>query len=223
MKVSEIFYSLQGEGGLVGVPGVFIRLAGCPLRCKWCDTGYAWSADTGEEMDIERIIEETEKQNTDYVIVTGGEPMVQNDLPELLKSLKSNGKHITVETAGIVYRQNLDCDLMSISPKLSNAGLEQPETDAFRSPDVDVLKKLTADYDYQLKFVIDKPEDIGEVQDILGKIGEIEREQVFLMPQAATRQEFMEKAAFVAELCKRTGFRFSERLQILLWDTKRGV
>jgi 7-carboxy-7-deazaguanine synthase len=223
MKVSEIFYSLQGEGGLAGVPSVFIRLAGCPLRCRWCDTEYAWSEESGRELDIERIIAETERHDTDYVVVTGGEPMVQNDLPELLKRLKSKGKHITVETAGIVYRQNLACDLMSISPKLSNAGLKQTGADEFKSPNVEVLKKLTAEYDYQLKFVIEKPEDIGEVHEILERIGDIGRDKIFLMPQARSRRKFLDKAALVARLCRDTGFRFSERLQILLWDKKRGV
>jgi len=223
MRVSEIFYSLQGEGKLVGTPSVFVRLAGCPLRCKWCDTKYAWGTDSGDEMDIDEIIAEVEGWDTGYVVVTGGEPMVQDGLGEMLSRLKKRDKHITVETAGIVYQGGLDCDLMSISPKLSNAGLEQADTSGYKPLDIGVLRKLTADYNYQLKFVIDKPEDGEEVQQVLEQIGDIDKGKVSLMPQARTRRKFIEKAPVVADLCKGTGFRFCNRLQILLWDTQRGV
>ncbi|MGD9162630.1 MAG: 7-carboxy-7-deazaguanine synthase QueE, partial [Desulfobacteraceae bacterium] len=111
MIVNEIFYSLQGEGFLAGVPGVFIRLAGCPLRCKWCDTKYAWSKDAGKELSITQIIEEIQDWPCRYVIITGGEPMVNSDLPELVQELKNNRKHITIETAGIAYIPDLPCDL----------------------------------------------------------------------------------------------------------------
>ncbi|GAG87431.1 unnamed protein product, partial [marine sediment metagenome] len=113
MQVSEIFYSLQGEGFLAGVPSVFVRLAGCPLRCKWCDTKYAWDETAGMHYSIEKIVQTVQQTQSKFVVITGGEPMINIDLPQLAKSLKARGKHITIETAGIAFIPDLACDLMS--------------------------------------------------------------------------------------------------------------
>ncbi|MEJ2649858.1 MAG: 7-carboxy-7-deazaguanine synthase QueE, partial [Sedimentisphaerales bacterium] len=121
MKINEIFYSLQGEGFLAGVPSVFIRLAGCPLRCRWCDTRYAWHEDSCDDMTIEEIIEEVDKWSCGHIVITGGEPMINAQLPDLVRELKNKGRHITIETSGIAYIADIPCDLMSISPKLSNS------------------------------------------------------------------------------------------------------
>ena len=121
MRISEIFYSLQGEGFLAGVPSVFVRLAGCPLRCRWCDTKYAWEETAGQDYNIAGIIQTVGKWPCKFVVITGGEPMINPNLPELVQDLKAAGKHITIETAGIVFVPELPCDLMSISPKLSNS------------------------------------------------------------------------------------------------------
>ncbi|MHC4625199.1 MAG: 7-carboxy-7-deazaguanine synthase QueE, partial [Planctomycetota bacterium] len=121
MRVSEIFYSLQGEGRLVGVPSIFIRLAGCPLRCRWCDTKYAWDQAAGTEYSVEQVLQALEKWTCEFVVVTGGEPMINSGLPELVRRLKTSGKHVTIETAGIAYIPDMPCELMSISPKLSNS------------------------------------------------------------------------------------------------------
>ena len=121
MRISEIFYSLQGEGILAGLPGVFVRLAGCPLRCRWCDTKYAWQSTAGTNYSIDKIIQTVGQFQSKFVVITGGEPMINPDLPQLTKQLKAIGKHITIETAGIAFIPNLLCDLMSISPKLSNS------------------------------------------------------------------------------------------------------
>ena len=120
--VSEIFYSIQGEGLLAGTPSVFIRLASCPLQCKWCDTQYAWDANEGEELPIPEIVNRIVHWPCRYVVITGGEPMVNPELPDLSKALKERNKHITIETAGIKFVAGLSCDLMSVSPKLSNSG-----------------------------------------------------------------------------------------------------
>jgi len=127
MIISEIFYSLQGEGFLTGVPSMFIRIAGCPLRCKWCDTKYGWDQVSGEDYSVEKIIETVQQTKCRYVVITGGEPMINPDLPELVQKLKKNRKHITIETAGIVFVPDMPCDLMSISPKLSNSTPQDEE------------------------------------------------------------------------------------------------
>ncbi|MCD4832044.1 MAG: 7-carboxy-7-deazaguanine synthase QueE [Anaerohalosphaeraceae bacterium] len=225
IRVNEIFYSLQGEGSLAGVPSVFIRLAGCRLRCKWCDTKYAWDANSGTDYTIEQIVAETANYPSDFVVITGGEPMENPNLPAICDNLRQSEKHITIETAGIDYLPELPIDLMSISPKLANSIPEESaaaETHKNNRIDTDVLKKLIAEYPYQLKFVIESESDIAEIREILEKLGEVEPSVVMLMAAAAGRAEYLEKAPMVAELCKKEGFCFSPRLQTVLWDNKAG-
>jgi 7-carboxy-7-deazaguanine synthase len=226
MKVSEIFYSLQGEGFLAGMPSVFVRLAGCPLRCKWCDTKYAWDNDSGENYSIETILQTIQQWPCKFIVITGGEPMINSSLPKLVRQLKALGKHITIETAGIAYIPDMSCDLMSISPKLSNSTPTDPKLLAIHEDsrlDLSVLRELLYHYNYQLKFVVDSQNDLPEIQQTIEEIGDIDLEKVMLMPQAATRDELLAKSPMVVEMCKCTGFVFCNRLQILLWDNKRGI
>jgi len=226
MRVNEIFYSLQGEGFLAGAPSVFIRLAGCPLRCRWCDTKYAWDQTAGAHYSIAKIVQTIQQWPSKLIVITGGEPMVNPDLPELAHALKASGKHITIETAGIAFIPALPCDLMSISPKLSNSTPTDPELSAIHEDsrlDIAVLRELIDNYEYQLKFVVDSETDLPEIQQTIEDIGNIDTTKVMLMPQATTRDELLAKSPMVAELCKKTGFAFCQRLHVLLWNGKRGT
>jgi len=226
MKISEIFYSLQGEGALASVPSVFIRLAGCPLRCRWCDTKYAWEESAGTEYSIEEIVDVAGQWESKYIVITGGEPMIADELSNLCKALKPLAEHITIETAGIAYVPDLLCNLMSISPKLSNSVPQEAKLAALHSDwrlDSAVLKELIDHHDYQLKFVVDSIGDIDEIYETLADVGPVKTDKIFLMPQAVNRSEYIEKSQMVAKLCKQTGFSFSPRLQILLWDNQRGT
>ncbi len=216
MIVNEIFYSLQGEGFLTGVPSVFIRLAGCPLRCKWCDTKYAWDYKAGQDYSVAKIVNTVQGYKCRYVVITGGEPMTNADLPKLTQKLKDNGKHITIETAGIAFVPGLACDLMSISPKLSNSGNSV-------KLDLSILRDLISSYEYQIKFIVDSTDDLPEIQRILKEIEDVDFGKVMLMPQAATRDELLAKSPMVADLCKQNGFVFCQRLQVLLWDNQKGT
>jgi len=218
MVINEIFYSLQGEGLLTGVPSVFIRLAGCPLRCRGCDTKYALEPTAGDDLSVGQIIDKVKQWQCRFAVITGGEPMANSQLPELADALKKLDKHITIETAGIKFIPNLACDLMSISPKLSNSrGKNAP--DPF-SPKA--VRQLIKNYTHQLKFVVDSAEDLPEIQSALKQIGNVNPEKVMLMPQAKTRKELLAKSPMVAELCQKTGYVFCQRLQILLYDGARG-
>jgi len=226
MEISEIFCSLQGEGFLVGTPSVFIRLAGCPLRCKWCDTKYAWDSKAGDDYSIEKVIQIVQKWPGRFIVITGGEPITNPDLQALVQKLKTAGRHITIETAGIAFIPDLACDLMSISPKLSNSIPAEPKLaeiqEKFR-PDIAVLHKLIDNYNYQLKFVVDSLADLPEIEQTIEKLGRVDSEKVILMPQAATADEFLAKSPMVAEMCRRTSFTFGQRLQVLLWNNQRGT
>jgi len=233
MVINEIFYSLQGEGFLAGVPSVFVRLAGCPLRCRWCDTKYAWDQKAGQDYTIADIVKGVLRKETlgqqwpcKFVVITGGEPMTNSDLPKLVQELKDADKHITIETAGIAYIPDMPCDLMSISPKLSNSNPKDPVLAKIHKDsrlDLAVLGKLIDSYQFQLKFVVDSQADLPEIQQTLEKLGNVDTEKVMLIPQAATRDELLAKSPMVADICKQTGFAFSQRLQVLLWNNERGT
>src|SRR5271165_4705456 len=155
MKIAEIFYSVQGEGSLVGVPSVFVRITGCNLRCVWCDTPYTSWKPEGLETSIVSICARVEAYHAGHVVVTGGEPMMFDQVVPLTEGLRDLGLHITIETAGTVFHP-VQCDLMSISPKLSNStpqGAWAEKHDRLRIQP-HVLSQLMARYEYQLKFVI---------------------------------------------------------------------
>jgi 7-carboxy-7-deazaguanine synthase len=211
---------------LAGVPSVFARLAGCPLRCRWCDTKYAWSETAGQNFSVSEIVQTVVKWPCRFVVVTGGEPMVNSDLSALVSKLKAHGKHITIETAGIAYVPDMACDLMSISPKLSNSTPDDPELAKIHEAerlDIAVLRKLIANYKYQLKFVVDSQDDLPEIQRTIEEIGNVDLEKVMLMPQATTRDELLAKSPMVADMCKSTGFAFCQRLHVLLFNAARGT
>lgn len=224
IRINKIFYSLQGEGFLAGTPSVFVRLAGCSLRCEWCDTKYAWEQTAGQYYSIDKIVQAVQESPTRYVVLTGGEPMINSDLPDLVQTLKACDKHITIETAGIAFIPHLGCDLMSISPKLSNSTPKDSKLAAIHRDsrlDIAILGELVDNYDYQLKFVVDAEDDLAEIEQTLEMLGNIDRSKVMLMPQARTKDELVAKSPMVAELCKRSGFVFSQRLQVLLWNNER--
>ena len=224
MVINQIFYSLQGEGFLAGVPSVFIRLAGCTLRCRWCDTKYAWDATAGDQYSIEEILKAVGQWPSRFIVITGGEPMINRDLPELVRQLKACDKHITIETAGIVFVPAIACDLMSISPKLSNSTPDDDQLAAVHEKarlNISALAELISNYQYQLKFVVESTHDLPEIQKTVEKIGNVDSAKVMLMPQAVTRNHFLTTAPMVADMCKRSAFAFSQRLHVLLWNNEK--
>ena len=232
MRVIEIFYSLQGEGILSGTPSVFIRLAGCPLRCRWCDTKYAWDFSAGGEYAPCDLVEAAKRYGCRHVVVTGGEPLVGPDrgarpgLAELTQRLGAEAMHVTIETAGGLFVPDLTCDLMSISPKLANSMPSEPALVASHErqrPNPDALAALIRTYSCQLKFVVEAAEDIGEIRRLLDGLPSVPPERILLMPQARTRDELLARAPGIAPLCRDTGFRFGHRLHVLLWSDRRGV
>jgi 7-carboxy-7-deazaguanine synthase len=224
MRISEIFYSVQGEGVLAGVPSVFVRTSGCNLRCSWCDTPYTSWKPEGEDLSIDLIVERTTAFTAArHVVITGGEPMIAPGIVELSRRFRELGFHITVETAGTVFAP-VACDLMSISPKLSNStpdGVFHDRHDQLRLQP-EVLKRLTQEYDYQLKFVVAQESDLSELQSIVGNL-KAPAEKVILMPEGITPDALTERGVWIAELCKTHGYRFGPRLHVYLYGNRRGV
>lgn len=227
MKISEVFYSVQGEGMLLGTPSVFVRTSGCNLRCVWCDTPYTSWAPEGSEQTVDSILEEARRYPARHAVVTGGEPMIAPGIEELTAGLRALGLHVTVETAGTVFAA-LVCDLMSISPKLANStpwerdGGRWAAQHERRRIDIAVLRELMERYAYQLKFVLAQPEDLAEVRTIVERTGAA-RERVVLMPEGTDPDVLRARGPWLVEIAKQEGFRFSPRLHIELWGNRRGV
>jgi len=224
VKIAEIFYSVQGEGMLAGVPSVFVRTSGCNLRCTWCDTPYTSWQPEGEDRSIESIAEEVDRYGAEHVVITGGEPMIAPGIEELTRRLT---QHVTVETAGTVDVA-VRCDLMSISPKLANStprdrdgGRWAAQHERLRHQP-EILKRLMERYFYQLKFVISDPGDLTEVRTIVNEL-EASKDRVLLMPEGVDPALLAERGRWLVEVCKQEGFRFSPRLHIELWGNRRGV
>jgi 7-carboxy-7-deazaguanine synthase len=223
LRIAEIFHSIQGEGSLVGVPSVFVRTSGCNLRCVWCDTPYTSWHPEGDDWTLERIWTAVESYPARHVVVTGGEPMIAREIVDLTRGLRERGRHITIETAGTVFAP-VACDLMSISPKLANstpAGEWQDRHDRLRVQP-EVVRRLMAEYDYQLKFVIAQPEDMAEVRELV-HVFSADAAKVVLMPEGIDAGVLRERSVWLAEICKSEGFRFSPRLHVELWGNRRGV
>ncbi|MGA2275747.1 MAG: 7-carboxy-7-deazaguanine synthase QueE [Bryobacteraceae bacterium] len=223
MKIAELFYSLQGEGSLVGVPSVFIRTSGCNLRCAWCDTPYTSWQPEGTDLDLDQIVDEVRAHPARHVVITGGEPMIQPEIVPLTERLRALPVHITIETAGTVF-QPVACELMSISPKLSNStpggSFAEPHDRLRLQPAV--LQELMARYEYQLKFVVENPADVAEIRSLMEAL-HAPRERVILMPEGTEHAQLAERGQWLAEICKEEGLRFSPRLHIDLWGSRRGV
>jgi len=226
LRIAETFSSIQGEGGLIGTPSFFIRTTGCNLRCEWCDTPYTSWEPEGAWRAIDDLVDEV-PADVRHVVVTGGEPMLWEPLAALTADLRATGRHVTIETAGTIYR-SLACDLMSISPKLANsdpgpgraAGVREEHRARRTRPDV--LRGLLDEYSCQLKFVIGAPADVDDVETLLDALGPAARRDVFLMPLGTRRDELAERGRWLAELCAARGYRFTPRLHIDLWGDVRG-
>lgn len=231
MRISEIFYSVQGEGKLTGVPSVFVRTSGCNLRCHWCDTPYASWTPEGGEMDVESIVREVAKHPTRFCVVTGGEPMIAKGIHELLAALSAAGKHITIETAGTVSPEGVKCDLASISPKLANstpsaeqAGEGWRERHERTRWQPEVLREWCSRFDHQIKFVVSSESDLREIESMLAEAQlNAVPENILLMPEGRTSDEQRRLGPQVAEWCKARGWRYCARLHIELFGNTRGT
>ena len=227
MKISEIFYSVQGEGTLVGVPSVFIRTSGCNLRCVWCDTPYTSWQPEGEELTIAQIVDCAGRFRAAHAVVTGGEPFIAPRIVELTSELRRSGLHITIETAGTVY-QPVECDLLSLSPKLKNSVPQARDGGRWAAQherlryQPDILKRLISEFDHQVKFVVSHPDDLPEIEAMRAELS-INPRNIVLMPEGTDSGVLQERGRWIVEICKRQGYRFSPRLHIDLWGARRGV
>jgi 7-carboxy-7-deazaguanine synthase len=178
-------------------------------------------------LSIDKIVDAVGKYPSRFVVITGGEPLLAPEIEELSRSLKRAGAHITIETAGTIFKP-VACDLVSMSPKLANstpwkrAGGRFARMHEARRLNFAVMQKFLDAYDCQLKFVIDQPEDFAEFRELLGKL-EVEPERVLMMAQGKTARQIQSKAKWIVEGCKRHGYRYTPRLHIDLYGNRKGT
>lgn len=219
---------MQGEGFLTGTPSVFVRASGCNLRCAFCDTPYASWAPEGEDMSVEQIVGRILQFNERHVVLTGGEPMLFAEMVPLTGKLRGLGRHITIETAGTRYLP-VQCDLMSISPKLSNSDPAPGQAGAWAARHrqarhvPEVVNRLLLQYPYQFKFVVDNLETCQEVERYLAEMPQIDRSRVMLMPQGTNAQTLAERGRWLEPYCREHGLGFCPRKQIEWFGWTRGT
>jgi 7-carboxy-7-deazaguanine synthase len=219
MRIAEIYKSIQGEGLLTGTPSVFVRASGCNLRCWFCDTPYASWRPEGRDYAVDEIVAEVEEWDCAHVVITGGEPMLFAELIPLCAALRRGGRHITIETAGTLDLP-VKCDLMSISPKLASSAPAAGRHPRWRRRHErqrhrpEVIARLIADYDYQLKFVIDGAQDLADAAAYLQEFPKVDPERVMLMPQGRTAEEVARRTVWVKAACAKHGWTFCPRKQL---------
>jgi 7-carboxy-7-deazaguanine synthase len=238
LPINELFYSLQGEGELAGVPSVFVRTSGCNLRCWFCDSYHTSWEPTHAWMGLDDIVDDvTSHEQASHVVLTGGEPMIHEESVSLLERLSDEGYHTTVETNGTIFR-DAPIDLASISPKLASS-TPTPERDPKgdgdweqrheeQRIDIDALARLVEAYDFQLKFVVTDRSDLSEIDSLVDRIDDaanatVRATDVLLMPEGATRDRLEQTRETVAELAMERGYRFTPRLHVTLWNDAPGT
>ena len=209
LRITEIFYSLQGESNTVGIPTVFIRLTGCPLRCIYCDTAYAFTG--GKKINIAEIITEAQQYSTPYITITGGEPLAQPACIELLTELVNKGFKVSLETSGAIDISNVDQQVVKVMDLKTPSSGESSKN---------LYQNITfLNCNDQVKFVIGNDEDYNWSKSILAEYELSNRCEVLFSPVMGQQNptELAEKI-----LRDRLPVRFQIQLHKLLWNDIQG-
>jgi 7-carboxy-7-deazaguanine synthase len=226
IRLSEVFDSLQGEGVSMGRPCRFVRLAVCNLRCHYCDTKYTWDFERYDfdaevrEVTVAALAAEIAGAPARHVVITGGEPLLQQRA--LVKALERVPRDLYIEIETNGTRVPLPAlaervDQWNVSPKLSSAG--DPEAQRLRWPALEALRETGRAY---LKLVVRTEQDRDEAEALRERLG-FERARTLLMPEATTPAELEALSPRVAEWSQALELRFTSRLHVALWGGRRGT
>ncbi len=225
MKISEIFESIQGEGTNAGKSAIFLRTAECNLKCTWCDTKYTWDwknfdyAKEVKEISMEEIRRELEQFSNRHLVITGGEPLMQqDDLAELLTFLKPKF-YVEIETNGTILPNNalsILVDQWNVSPKTSNSGNPLELCDVNES-----YTFFSKQKNCYFKYVIESESDLIEISTLIEKYG-LKKDRVLLMTQASTKEEMNVREKTVFFMSKKNNLGFSPRMHVIKWGNQRG-
>lgn len=220
LKVSETFISIQGEGPQIGKKSYFLRLVGCNLACEWCDSKYTWQSPDFKIQSVKDIAQDINNSKVSNLVITGGEPLLQqNALTELVRKLISS-IYIEVETNGTILPKKEFCnyiDQFNVSPKMSNSN------NKYSMVCVDFKEVIDSEFVKILyKFVVTKSEDFKEIEQFKYEYY-LYNEQIYIMPEGVNRLTQVQNMDWVVQMTMQYGFNFTPRLHILIWDNKRGV
>ena len=207
LNITEIFYSLQGEAKEVGIPTVFVRLTGCPLRCNYCDTAYAFKGNN--PLSIQHILDEVAQYNTRYICVTGGEPMAQSNCLKLLDALIDNDYKVSMETSGSIDIAPVNSKVSIVMDIKTPSSTEEHQN---RYENLSILKNKD-----QLKFVIASRSDFDWCTEILEN-HEVESEVLFSPVYESLKP--VELADWILE--KKLNVRLQVQLHKILWGDQKG-
>lgn len=209
IRITEIFYSLQGETRTVGLPTVFIRLTGCPLRCGYCDTEYAFTG--GERLSIDTILASTDKYKAHYVTVTGGEPLAQKNCLPLLKSLCDKGYEVSLETSGSIDISLVDPRVVIVMDLKTPASGEESKN---RYENLTLIKQTD-----QIKFVICDRNDYEWSKQQLEKYQLTDKTEILFSPVHGEKMA-RQLADWILE--DNLTVRFQLQLHKYLWNDEPG-
>lgn len=209
LRITEIFYSLQGESSFVGLPTVFIRLTGCPLRCGYCDTAYAFSG--GEWMQISDILQQIKQYSATTVCVTGGEPLAQRCCGDLLTQLCDEGYRVSIETSGSI-------DISPIDPRVSRImDIKTPGSGEESKNRYENIQHLTNKD--EVKFVLCNREDYDWSKNVIEQYQLLEKSQVLFSPvhEGISPSDLADWI-----IADRLNVRFQFQLHKFLWNNEPG-
>lgn len=209
LRITEIFYSLQGESTTVGLPTVFVRLTGCPLRCQYCDTAYAFKG--GQVMAVDAIVDQVQSFNCSHVCVTGGEPLAQPDCLALMKQLCDAGLSVSIETSGALDISAIDSRVMIVMDLKTPDSKECAKN---RLSNLDYLKSSD-----QIKFVLCSRNDYEWACMTIKEYGLQQRCQLLFSPSWG-QLEPRTLANWIVE--DRLAVRFQLQLHKILWNDAPG-
>ncbi len=233
MLICEEYDTIQGEGKYLGAPSRFIRTTGCNLRCIWlesdgtktkCDSPYtSWNPERGYNLNPEDTVRELKNSNIEHIVITGGEPTLQKDLKETQYYFIEEGYFVTIETNGTRYISEMNQSFISLSPKLnSSTPLSGKERKIHQNNNdfIDTTIKWIENNPYQIKFVINSPNDFNEVEGLIKKL-KPDKRNVWLMSQGITKEQIREKQEWIIPFCMEKGYNYSPRMQIEIWGNVR--
>ena len=209
LRINEIFYSIQGESSRIGMPTVFVRLTGCPMRCTYCDTAYAFH--DGQQKEIEEIIQEIKKFDTNYVTVTGGEPLAQKNCIDLMNQLCELGYQVSIETGGAL-------DIKDVHSKVKIIlDVKTPKSNEDKNNFWPNLANIRTND--EIKFVIQDYEDFSWSIDIIEKY-QLNQSQILFSPvyNVLANEQLAEWI-----LKHQLNVRLQLQLHKILWGEKKGV
>lgn|SRR5690606_29336729 len=235
LPLQERFVSVQGEGLLCGTPSSFVRVAGCNLRCAWCDTPRSSWSPEGTPVAVDELVAWC-SAGPRHVVLTGGEPTLFPEVAHLSRALQARGHHITVETAGTRWLEGWAVDLVSLSPKLGHSTPESlgPRWQARHERlrwQPEVVRRWMDAAAWQLKFVVRTQSedtlaaDAAEVAAMVLALGvqTHERDRVLLMPETIDPGDLQRAYRALLPICSAEGYRLGQRLHLALFGHTPGT